>query len=388
VLGTGPSNPLGYCLLECYLGGVKAYFEYRNSLGGVHGRKLIVGRTDDDEVGGTKVKALEIIEDKNVFGVFASPLIYGGFPDFGQAKIPVYTTFPAAAEANGFDSMYLPTGTTCISCTRRQGLWAAKLAKATKVASLGFGISPASKDCVANNKAAFEKWGPDIGAKFVYSNDDLAFGLPNGLGPEVTAMKAAGVDFITTCIDQNSALTLEQELNRQGMASVVVVLPQGYGDEAFLTKNAALLEGDMLSTSYLPIEAAPGNSMLATMLEWTKKGGGLFNDYNIQGWINADIAVTGLLAAGSKFDRAGVVAATNKITDYTAGGLVAPVDWSRQHNAPTPADPVTNGPKQDCAAFLFVKAGKPTIIGDATKPFNCFDPKNQKWVEPTPATFG
>ena len=40
VLGTGPSNPAGYCLLECYLGGVQAYFDYRNSIGGVHGRQL------------------------------------------------------------------------------------------------------------------------------------------------------------------------------------------------------------------------------------------------------------------------------------------------------------------------------------------------------------
>ena len=35
VLGTGPSNPLGYCLLECYQAGVQAYFDYRNSLGGI-----------------------------------------------------------------------------------------------------------------------------------------------------------------------------------------------------------------------------------------------------------------------------------------------------------------------------------------------------------------
>ena len=40
VVGTGLSNPLGYCLLECYVDGIEAYFEYRNELGGVHGREL------------------------------------------------------------------------------------------------------------------------------------------------------------------------------------------------------------------------------------------------------------------------------------------------------------------------------------------------------------
>ena len=39
VLGTGPSNPLGYCLLECFKGGVQAYFDYQNGLGGVNGRR-------------------------------------------------------------------------------------------------------------------------------------------------------------------------------------------------------------------------------------------------------------------------------------------------------------------------------------------------------------
>ncbi len=39
VLGTGPSNPLGYCLLECFQGGVQAYFDYQNGLGGVNGRR-------------------------------------------------------------------------------------------------------------------------------------------------------------------------------------------------------------------------------------------------------------------------------------------------------------------------------------------------------------
>ena len=63
VLGTGPSNPLGYCLLECYKGGVQAYFDYQNGLGGVNGRQLVISRTDDDEVGNTQVKALELIDD-------------------------------------------------------------------------------------------------------------------------------------------------------------------------------------------------------------------------------------------------------------------------------------------------------------------------------------
>ena len=388
VLGTGPANPLGYCLLECYQGGVQAYFDYRNSLGGVHGRQLEITQVADDEMGNTQVKALELIEADDVFAVFGAPLLYNGYSDLGNAGMPLYTTFPASPSAVGFDSIYTPTGTICTSCPRRMTVLAASLGGGTKAASLGLGASEASKECVANNEAAFAKWGPEVGVEFVYKNDTLPFGFPNGLGPEVTAMKDLGVDFIVTCVDQNSVVTLEQELERQGIGSdVTVVLPQGYGDSEFLESNADLLEGDIIGTAIRPVESVQDGTMLPTMLEWLEQGGHKFNDYFLQGWVGADLAVTGILAAGPGFDRAKVVAATNSITDYTAGGLIQPTDWSRQHNPPTPDDPVSNGPVYDCQTFLQVRGGKLELLGDADKPFFCFDPSSQDWVEPTSMSF-
>ncbi len=387
VEGTGPSNPLGYCLLECYKQGVQAYFDYRNSLGGVNGRKLVISTVVDDELGNTQVKLLELTSSDN-FGIFASPLTYPGYADVAKANVPMYSTVPAAAEANGFKSIFLPTGTACIACPSRQNVEIAILAKAHKVGSLGYGISQASKDCVAGHKATFDKWGPAVGIELAYSNAELPFGLPNGLGPEVTAMKEAGVDFILTCIDSGGALTLEQELERQGMGKVVVSLPQGYSDTAFASKNAALLEGDILSPFFHPLEATPLPSGLSTYVEWMGKGGYAVNDYGIQGWINADLAVMGILAAGSKFDRASVIDATNKITNYTAGGIVATVDWTRQHLAPTIADPVSNAAPKACAAYVTIIGGKFKLLGDSAKPFFCFDPKVDKWVDATPTVFG
>ena len=43
---------------------------------------------------------------------------------------------------------------------------------------------------------AVELYSADLGIEMAYFNDDLAFGLPNGIGPEVTQMIDAGVDFI------------------------------------------------------------------------------------------------------------------------------------------------------------------------------------------------
>ena len=128
MLGTGPSNPLGYCLLECFQGGVQAFFDYQNGLGGVNGRELVISRVDDDEVGNTQVKSLELIGDDSIFGIFGAPLQYAGWADIGAAGVPLYTTFPASGDANGFDNIYIPNGTLCVECATPAAVQAAVIA--------------------------------------------------------------------------------------------------------------------------------------------------------------------------------------------------------------------------------------------------------------------
>ena len=44
----------------------------------------------------------------------------------------------------------------------------------------------------------------------------------------------------------------------------------------------------------------------------------------LAGWLNADLFVTGLKEAGPSFDQQKVIDAINKITDYTADGIIYP----------------------------------------------------------------
>ncbi len=381
VLGTGPSNPLGYCLLECFQDGVQAYFDYQNSLGGANGRQLVISRVDDDEVGNTQVKSLELIEDDGIFGVFGAPLQYAGFSDLGAAGVPLYTTFPASGDAAGFDSIYVPTGTLCVDCSAPAGVQGGVYAGATKVASIGFGVSQASKDCVNRAESEFNRWGPDAGMEFVYKNDDLPFGFPNGLGPEVTAMKAAGVDYVTTCIDQNSVLVLEQELERQGMSNVKVALPQGYSDTEFVSTNATLFEGNIMGVPYRPLEADQ-SAGIVEMLAAFEASGIQINDYAIQGYLGAKLAVAGIIAAGPQFDRETVVAATNSFTDWTADGIVPTVDWSTAHTPRQDTDP-----GRYCMAFVTVIDGAFEMASDPAAPWDCWELPLDTWTEPTPTDF-
>ncbi|MET0908642.1 MAG: ABC transporter substrate-binding protein [Ilumatobacteraceae bacterium] len=382
VLGTGPSNPAGYCLLECYLGGVQAYFDYRNSIGGVHGRQLEISHEVDDELANTQVELLELIGSDDVFGTFFAPLIPSGHEDANAARMPIYTLVQGGPEGAGFDNVYIPA-IFCADCLRKSVVHQAELLGATRVASLGLGVSQASKDCVAATEQAFDQWGPDVGIEFVYANDTLPFGLTNGLAPEVTAMKEAGVDFVTLCIDQNGALTLEQELNRQGMAEIPVLLPQGYGDTEFVEANAELLEGDVLSLFSRPFEANQEGTLVPEMIEWIDAGGYKMNDQAIQGWINADMAVSGLLAAGPQFDRESVIQATNAITAYDASGLVPTIDWTKQHTRYTGETMLTDGPPVGCTALVRIEGGEFVLIGNPNAPYYAYDSSTMDWTEPT-----
>src|SRR5690606_21379145 len=61
VIGTRSGNPLGTCILDCYVEGIEAYFAYRNAEGGIYGRDLVIGEVLDDELVQNQVRALDVI---------------------------------------------------------------------------------------------------------------------------------------------------------------------------------------------------------------------------------------------------------------------------------------------------------------------------------------
>jgi len=47
VLSTATNNPLGTCVMDCYVDGIEAYFNWRNSEGGIWGRDLVLSTLVD-----------------------------------------------------------------------------------------------------------------------------------------------------------------------------------------------------------------------------------------------------------------------------------------------------------------------------------------------------
>jgi len=384
VVGTKTGNLLGTCLLDCYVQGIKAYFAYRNSEGGIYGRKLKVGDVLDDELGQNQARSLDVVSSNKSFGNFQAALLATGWGDLDSAGIPTYTWGINSTEAANRSHIFPSLAIRCEDCIHPVLPWAAKHVGATKAASLGYGVSENSKVCANTNAEAFKTYEKDSGVKVVYTNDDLDYGLPNGIGPEVTAMKKAGVDFIATCIDLNGMKTLAQELRRQGMDDVKLYHPNSY-DQGAVKQAGSLFEGDVVGVQFRPFESDSKGTGAEQFETWMKKQGDKPTELAMTGWINAATAYEGLLQAGPRFNRDKVTASTNAITDWTADGLLEPINWTTAHTPYTKANPE----KEDraCAAMVVVKDGKFVPIGSASKPWNCWEAGNKVDFDPTPTNF-
>ncbi len=384
-IGTKTNNPLGTCILDCYLDGIKAYFAYQNSEGGIFGRDLVLGQELDDELGQNQVRALEVTSSNDVFGAFQATLVASGWGDLDSAGVPTYTWGIHATEAVNRPNIFPNLAVRCGDCTGRSVPYAIKLAGAKRAASIGYGISENSKVCTNVVADSIELYSADIGAEVAYVNDNLAFGLANGIGPEVTAMKKAGVDFISSCIDLNGMKTLAQELERQGMQNVVLYHPNTY-NQGFVAEADGIFDGDFVGVQFLPFESDTKGTALKDFLAWMDKQGSEPSELAMVGWINATLAFEGLLAAGPEFDRAKVTAATNALTDFTAGGLIEPIDWTQAHTPYTQATRSVDTGKE-CAAVVRVEEGAFVTVGPKDRPWLCWDQADTAWAEPVATSF-
>jgi hypothetical protein len=386
VIGTRTGNPLGTCILDCYVQGIGAYFAYRNSEGGIYGRDLVLSEPLDDEVSQNQVRSLDVISANETFGAFQATLLATGWGDLDGAGVPTYTWGINAAESANrphiFPSFIIP----CDECTAHVVPYAAEISGAQHAAAIGYGASENSKVCTQATGDSIELYEDDTGVDLAYTNDDLAFGLPNGIGPEVTAMKEAGVDFISTCIDLNGMKTLGQELQRQGMDDVVLYHPNTYNQQ-FVKDAGDLFEGDIVSVQFRPFEADPGGTALGEFLEWMDEQGDTPSELAMVGWINASLAYEGLLAAGPEFDRDTVTAATNAMTAFDAGGLVEPVDWTQAHT-PFTQETRDESSGRECTSLVRVEGGEFTTVAEPDTPWLCWSQTDLAWSEPEQTDLG
>ena len=383
VIGTKSNNPLGTCILDCFVTGIQSYFDYVNDSGGVYGRRLVIGEILDDELGFNKDRALRVIADNNTLVSFQATLLALGWEDLHNAGIPTFVWNIDGTQSVNRENIFSNFVIGCTTCTSRGLPWLVAQAGGTRVASLGYGISANSKVCSKAFADSIDLYSADLGIELAYFNDNLAFGLPNGIGPEVTQMIDAGVDFIVSCMELNAMLTLAQELERQGARDQIkMVHPNSYNAE-FVANAGSLFDGDYVLVLFVAFEYDVDSDLLAAYKQWVPAHGGPEAEQTMVGWLNADLFLTGLLEAGPAFDRDSIVDSLNQIT-YRADGLINPIDWSRQHWPVVEGEP-EHDYELECVSYVRMEGGG--FVGFQPAPWMCWPNGDLAWSEPTPTDF-
>ena len=196
------------------IAGAQAYFDWVNDHGGVNGRRIDLAYKLDDQsdpsVDATQARTL--VEQDHVFAVVpvATPSFSGG-PFLSQHDVP---TFGLNVNPNidwAGPSMYGNTGSyTAFSSAQLQAAYLAEQHH-VRAAAIAYNISQSSEGCqgVAN---AFRQYGIRI------AFEDLAVPVPAfDLNADVTRMKSAGVDMVTSCLDLTGDILLSHTMQQDGM---------------------------------------------------------------------------------------------------------------------------------------------------------------------------
>lgn len=329
------TNPLGGNYGDSFKG-VQAYFDMVNAEGGIYGRKLVLSDKLDDQLANNQAQVNQLLSQDNVFAVLpvavilftgANELVQQNVPTFGWTIQDDWQGTPSNPKLNMFGEsgsyLGIPDPSPVLP-------WLAQSKHATKIGLLAYSVAQ-SAECATGVKNSFTKYGADAGgAKVVFDDESLAFGTAD-MSVQVSKMKQAGVDLVATCMDTNGVVTLAKEMKKEQL-NAIQYLPDAY-DHTFLANYGDLFEGSVVRTDFTQFELPQKPPGLVEYLKWIKTQKTTPSEDSMNGWLNADLFVNGLKAAGPNFSRQAIIDAINKETKYTAQGLLNGVNWTVAHTA-------------------------------------------------------
>jgi ABC-type branched-subunit amino acid transport system substrate-binding protein len=358
------TNPLNgkYAEIE---DGIEAYFAKVNAEGGIYGRDLVVSKNRDDIIGTQNLQEVQAsLAEDNAFATFLATLGFGGADELDRAGMPTFI-WNIRPEMAGHDNIFGSLGALCFGCTGQVVPWLADQVGAEQVGILGYNVARESVLCAEGSRDSFGKYGP---AEVGFYDASLGFAQPD-LSAQVSSMKQAGVSFVTSCMDLAETLVLAKEMQKQGL-DAVQHLPNGY-DADFIEANAEFYEGSYVIPQYLAFEHGPIPEH-EEFLRWIEEIDRPVYEVTVVGWILAQMFVQGLTLAGPEFTQQSVVDGLNTVTDFTANGMLVPIDWTKQHEDPK-ENPESESPLE-CANVLQVQGGKfVPVFGDGDDPWVCFE---------------
>lgn len=379
-VATESNDPTGLTWKSSF-DGVAAYFEFINHTeGGVFGRKLELAAKRDDQVANNRQEVQGLLSEDNVFAVLpvatalftgADLLAQSGVPTFGwnvNAEWGSEDQNPGAPNLFGQGGSFINFKTP--GPNNYPQAWLPKKLGLKRVGVIAYNVPQAADVCRAQ---ADTIKGFDTG-KVVFMDTSQPFGIQD-YSAQVARMAENKVNLVIACLDINGAVSLGREMKKQGL-DATKLLQSAYVPDV-VEKNAPFLDGSYMVSDVTPLETKQKPEGLKLYEKWINRTGGARDLNSLVGWVNANLFVTGLKAAGPDFTRQKVVDAINQMKDYKAGGILAGIDWTTAHQQASP-----------CYTWVKVVNGKfKPVFGAPGKPFLCF-PAGLKTMPMSPEAAG
>ncbi len=361
----GRTNPVGRPYADGFAG-AEAYFDMVNDQGGVFGRdiELVAKRDDQSRASQNLTQVRALVEEDDAFAVIpVVTQIFAGAQYLADNGVPTFG-WNINAEWSSGPNLFGEKGSfLCFGCPALHPPYVAQQVGATAVAVFAYGSAPQSIACAEGMRKGFDTYGPPV-AVF---DTSLAFGAID-ISASIDRIREENVDFVATCMDINGTAAIAKALGDAGIEGVDVYSPEGYSRQA-LEDLGDQIEDFYFGAQFVPFEIDDPPEALQQFLDAMEARDKVPSEQGLAGWIDAILLVEGIEAAGRNFTQQKVVEAINEMTDFTAKGILAGIDWTRAHAA----NPQTNA----CFALLQVQNGEFTpVFGEPSKPFTCF-PANQ-----------
>lgn len=363
---------------SAFVPGVQAYFDMVNAKGGVDGHKLDLTANLDD--GGSPTtftqEAHTLLDQDHVFAAFMSTFWFTPGV-FTETNTPTYG-YNVSDNWAGPDNLFAAGGSIQdYHALSGPVAYLLKRTHATSVALISYGPAiPGSYPACQTVAGDLAKAGINV----VYTGLDASLG--GDYTAEVQQMGQRHADFVLSCMEDSDDVTLARAIQQYGL-KVHQLWLNGY-NQTLLDGYQSLMQGVYVDANgFVPFSAAtdfPGQfpgmqNYLATMKKYEPHY--LTSQLAMQGWQSASLLATGIHAATSDLTQRNVIAQTNTITDFTAGGLTALVDWTHAHT--TQAFPV-------CTSFVQVEGTKfVPVTTQNHQVFVCLD-KSVNLKDPVPVT--
>ena len=340
--------------------GAQAAIAEQNAKGGVNGHKLKLIVVDDESNPTDNVTASKDLVSKGAFGI-----VQGSSFGYADAVYSHSVGIPETSDCECGESFFEPTyinmfgmPTSVSSGAEINGILYSNTVLAqffkdigvTKLAGLAYAGSGASAQALQELFDAGTKVG---GASQCYSNPSVPFGTVD-FTTDVLAIQSAGCNGLMGGFVDASDIGMAQAIKDSG-TNIKQVYLSGYDSSILSSASAtAALQGAYIAS---PVNFSSPNASSKAMLDSLKRydssyTGGIPDLGLWGGYLATEIMIYGLELAGKNPTRTAFITNLRKVSDYTAGGILAgPVSFAHL-GTPKMLSSVA------CSYFMQVKGSK------------------------------